>query len=108
MYISAMRLVAPMTLVGLTALSVQIITKGSTPYLSAASAQRLRAQDVVLDGLAGVELHQGDVLVGGGVDDHLGLVLLEDGFDPGPCRRCRRSAGFGPYVGELRCAARAR
>ena len=37
-YISARRLVAPMTLVGRTALSVEIMTKSSTPVRSAALA----------------------------------------------------------------------
>ena len=39
------------------------------------------AQDVVLDGLAGRVLHQRDMLVGGGVEDQLGLVALEDVLD---------------------------
>jgi len=37
MYISATRLVQPMTLVGLTALSVEIMTKRRTPWRFAAS-----------------------------------------------------------------------
>ena len=40
-YISAIRLLAPMILVGLTALSVEIITKRSTLYLTAISAMFL-------------------------------------------------------------------
>ena len=38
LYISAIRLLAPMILVGLTALSVEIITNRFTPYLTAISA----------------------------------------------------------------------
>ena len=78
MYISAIRLDEPMMLVGLTALSVLIMTKFVAPMLVGGIGDGLRAQDVVLDGLAGVEFHQRDVLVGGGVDDDLRSVLLED------------------------------
>ena len=40
--------------------------------------QALRAADVVLDRLADIGLHQRDVLVGGGVEDDLRLVFLEE------------------------------
>ena len=42
----------------------------------------LRAEDVVLDGLAGVGLHHGHVLVGGAVEDDVRAVGVEDLADP--------------------------
>ena len=36
------------------------------------------ADGIVLDGLTGAVLHEGHVLVGGGVIDDLGMVLLKD------------------------------
>jgi hypothetical protein len=68
-------------LVGLTALSVLVRTKFVALWRSETSGDRLRAKAVVLDGLAGVELHQRDVFLGG-VDDHLGPVLREDRVHP--------------------------
>src|SRR5207247_5976594 len=41
----------------------------------------LGAEDVVLDRFAGVELHHGDVLVGGAVEDHLGTLGGEGSID---------------------------
>ena len=58
----------PMTLVGLTALSVEIITNSCTPNSSANSASCWVPRDVVLDRLAGVVLHHRHVLVGGGME----------------------------------------
>ena len=52
--ISATRLHAPMTLVGLTALSVEISTKLPTPWRSAASATTFGAEHVVAERLRAV------------------------------------------------------
>lgn len=43
----------------------------------------VRAEDVVGDGLDHVLLHEGDVLVGRGVEDDIGLVTVEDGVEAG-------------------------
>jgi hypothetical protein len=72
MYISATRLVAPMMLVGFTALSVEIITNALDAELPPPSA-RFASRDVVLDGLARVLLHQRHVLVRRRVEDDLRL-----------------------------------
>ena len=68
--ISAIRLLAPITLVGRTALSVETNTKRSTPAASAASSIDHRAADVHVHGVGGMLLHHRHVLVGGGVEDH--------------------------------------
>ena len=60
------------------ALSEEIRTKRSTSCFRASSARLGGAEAVVLDGLAGLMLHHGHVLVGGGVEDDPGLVLRED------------------------------
>ena len=73
-----MCLVTPMTLVGWTALSVEINTKLRTPNSSARSARHLVPKTLFSDRLADVGFHQRHVLVGGGVEDHLGTMLLED------------------------------
>ena len=44
----------------------------------------LGAEDVVVDGFFGLPLHEGDVLVGGGVEDDLWPGLGEDGVDALP------------------------
>jgi hypothetical protein len=62
---SAMRFVAPIMLVGLTALSVEIRTKSSTPCRAAAQGNLPGAKDVVFDGRKDVPLHHGNMLVGG-------------------------------------------
>jgi hypothetical protein len=77
MYHSASRLVAPMTEAGLTALSVEIRTKRSAPTATAASAMELGAEEVVGHGVGGVVLHEGDMLVGGGVEDDMGAEAFE-------------------------------
>ena len=41
-----------------------------------------RAEHVVADGLLGAGLHQGDVLMGGGVEHHVGLVGIKQQFQP--------------------------
>ena len=65
-------------LVGLTALSVEIITNSCTPCSSANLGQLHRAQHVVLDGLARVVLHHRHVLVGGGMEHDVRPVQGED------------------------------
>ena len=97
-----------MMLVGLTALSVVIMTKCVAPMPVGGVGDGLRAEDVVLDGLAGIELHQRHVLVGGGVDDDLGLVLLEDRLDARPVgdvadQRLGRHRPGTAGAGPVRC-----
>ena len=60
--------------VGRTALSVEIMTNVSTPCSPASSPSMPGAEDVVLDRLARIRLHQRHVLVGGRVEDDLGRV----------------------------------
>ena len=66
-----------MTLVGRTALSLDTSTKRSTPSSLATSASDERAERVVLQAGERVRLDDRDVLVGGGVIDHLDAELLE-------------------------------
>src|SRR5262249_31049268 len=68
-----------MMLVGLTALSVETMTKRSTPWRTEASAS---AEDVVVDRLEAIVLHQRHVLVRGGVEDDVGPPRGEDVLDP--------------------------
>ena len=79
---SAMRLVAPMTLDGRTALSVEISTNSSAPYAAAASATHQRAEDVVPHRLADVVLHHRHVLVRGGVKDEVRAVRANTSVHP--------------------------
>ena len=65
-----------MTLLGRTALSVEIMTKLSTPTASARIRHELGAEHVVLDRLAEVALHHWNVFVGGGVKHHVRPVAL--------------------------------
>ena len=67
-----------MTLVGLTALSVEIITNESVWYSMARSASCRVAVDDVPHRFLGMLLHQRNVLVGGGVEDHVRPVLHQD------------------------------
>ena len=68
---SAARLEAPITLVGRTALSVEIRTQVSTSASSAARGDDQRAEDVVEQALLHVRFDDRHVLVGGGVIDRL-------------------------------------
>ncbi len=70
---SAKRLVAPMTFVGLTALSVDISTKVSTTDFERGFGGVPGADDVVVDAFNDVVLDDRHVLVGGGVIDRLHL-----------------------------------
>ena len=79
---SATRLVAPMTLEGFTALSVEIRTKRSTPWRVGGLRHDPRAAHVVLDRLAGVLLHERHVLVRRRVEDDLRPVLAQDLVEP--------------------------
>ncbi len=96
---SARRLVAPMTLVGFTALSVEM----STNFLDAVPDRGLGdapgAEHVVVHRLPGVVvLHQRHVLVGGGVEDRRRPVLLR-----APRRRAR-VLHVADHVRELRAS----
>ena len=66
-----------MTLDGLTALSVEMNTKRSTPVATAASTTFRVPKTLVADASTRVVLEHGDVLVGGGVEDDVRLVPLE-------------------------------
>ncbi|MNI74937.1 hypothetical protein D3C73_1310530 [compost metagenome] len=61
-YISAIRLVAPITLVGLTALSEEINTNRSAPYLSAQSATLRVPKTLFLMASAGLRSIRGTCL----------------------------------------------
>ena len=70
-----MRLVAPMTLDGSTALSVETRTKRGDAGVDRRIEDGHRAADVDLDALRRVLLHHRHVLVGRGVEDDVGLRL---------------------------------
>ena len=81
MYISATRFEQPMTLVGFDG-----FVGGDHHELLASEAgggvgHGACAVDVVFDGLAGVVLHHGHVLVGGGVEDGGGALFLKEVLD---------------------------
>src|SRR5690606_25816905 len=68
-YISARRLVAPITEVGLTALSVEIRTNWRAPKACAMSATIRVPRTLFFTASPGLPLHHRHVLVGGGVED---------------------------------------
>ena len=70
-----------MTLEGWTALSLEMRTRRSTPWAAQARNHVERALHVVSDGIFDVVFHQGDMLVGGGMEDDLGAVAGEDGVE---------------------------
>lgn len=83
MYISARRLLHPITLVGFTALSVDTITNRSALYFTAMSATlRVPRTFTHPDSFARIGFHQWYVLVGRGVEYHLGSKAAKDGFYP--------------------------
>ena len=73
---SAIAFEAPITVRGLTALSVEIRTKRSAPGDRGGLGDDAGRDRVVADRLERVRLHQRDVLVGGGVEDDVGLEAL--------------------------------
>ena len=83
MYISAMRLEPPMMLVGLTALSVEIMTNSSTPYWSAASATSAVPRTLFLMASPGLSSISGTCLWAAAWITTCGLVSAEDGFHAG-------------------------
>ena len=72
-----------MTLVGFTALSVEINTNESAPDSMASSASRRRGGDYIFYRFTGVILHQGDMLVGRRVEYHLWPVSVHNVADSG-------------------------
>ena len=66
--ISHILFVAPITLVGFTALSVDTIMKRSAPYSSHSSTRVLGTEYVVVDSFYAVVLHQRHVFVCGRID----------------------------------------
>ena len=87
---SATRFEAPIMLVGLTALSVEIRTNRAAAGGAARLDDVLRADDVVGDRLFGVLFHERHVLVRRRVEHDLGLHPVEDPEDTALCRECRR------------------
>ena len=73
-------MVAPIALVGFTALSVEIITNLADAVGQGHLRQPRRADEVVFDGLAGLAFHHGHVLVRGGVKQDGRTVLPQDGL----------------------------
>ena len=67
-----------MTLVGRTALSVEMKTRCSTPHFGSQFDHVARAEDVVGDRLGNVALHHRHVLVRGGMEDGHRFEPLED------------------------------
>ena len=70
-------MLAPITLLGLIALSVEIMMTAFTPLAVAASATVLRADDVGQKALADIRLDQGDVLECGRVEYDIGLLVCQ-------------------------------
>ena len=73
-----MRLVAPMTLLGRTALSVETITNRSTPCCCGQFHGDLASQDVVEHRFPRVHLQERHMFVGGGVEHHARAVAPEN------------------------------
>ena len=84
---------APITLVGLTALSVEISTNVSTSLASAASAACQVLEDVVVDARDDVLLDDRHVLVGSRVVDRLHAVGLHDLGEPVAVMRIAEQRG---------------
>ena len=75
---SAIAFEAPITVRGLTALSVEMRTKRSRAGDRGRLGDDARGERVVAHRLERVLLHQRHVLVGGGVEDDVGLEPLHD------------------------------
>ena len=90
---SATRLLAPITLFGRTALSVEIIVKRVSLASNAARARTRVPNDVVLDADHLVLLEQRHMLVGGGVIDGVDLVRRRS------ARRTSGSLSIEPIIG---------
>ena len=73
---SAIAFEAPITVCGLTALSVETSTNRLTPAAAAVSAVTLVAIALLRIASSGFVSISGDVLVGGGVEDDVGLEPL--------------------------------
>ena len=78
-----MRLQAPITLVGFTALSVEISTKESDAAPHGQFGQPASGRHYILNSFAGVVFHQRHVLVGRGVENNLGLKPVQNIADAG-------------------------
>ena len=74
---SAIRFEPPITLVGRTALSVEIRTNRSVPTSGCGLHHVRGAEDVRVERLLRMVLEDRHVLVGGGVEHHLRPVLAE-------------------------------
>ena len=93
-----------MTLVGRTALSVEISTKCSTPNSADSSATFLVPSTLLVTASAMLLFHQRHVLVRGGVEDRVGPVLLEDLPQPLPVAHVgddRNRGDVGKPLGQL-------
>ena len=74
---SAIRFVAPMTLVGRTALSVEMRTKSWNPVRLRSHGDVIGAQDVVLDCLKDMLFHHGNMFVRGSVVHDCGAMVMD-------------------------------
>ena len=88
---SASHFDAPMTLVGVAALSVEMHTRLVAPWRSARVDDVQRAEHVGADGLARVALEDRHVLVRGGVEHDLGAARVRRRRRPPRRRGCRRA-----------------
>ncbi len=75
---SAIALEAPITVCGLTALSVETRTNRLAPDDGGRLGRDLRRHRVVANRLERIHLHQADVLVGGGVEDDVRVEAAHD------------------------------
>ncbi len=80
-YISAKRLEAPMTLVGLTAFIGRDHDELIYVVLDCHISYVTRTINIRMDGFAGILFHQGHMLVGGGMEHDMGTETLVDAFD---------------------------
>ena len=88
--VSAIRFEAPITLDGLTALSLEISTSAPRIRRARGVDDVLGAEHVVRDRLLEVLFHQRHVLVGGRMEDDLRPDVIEHPEHPAAGRGCRR------------------
>ena len=78
-----MRLVAPITFAGRTALSVEISTSRSVPSRTGCLDNISRPDDVVGDGIFNIAFHQRDMFVRRSMENHLRTEIGENTLNPG-------------------------
>ena len=77
-----MRLEAPIALVGLIALSVEIRMQRSTPNSARHLHQQAGRKGIVFDGFAGLGFHQRHMFVRCGMENDMGLVFGKNTAQP--------------------------